>query len=636
MASKQQCKSNRRSSWDEHMRAADSESSDDSDDEEINSEGSRVPDGTSDYSDESKNDSTAETDSGDSQIPESVSDGTDESEEDSPVEATSDEESTDTSTEEETSEEELQSGRSRQTNRSVSETLVGKSGYRWTTSEPPRRKIHQASILRQRHGVGRITTGMQTLKDAFQLLFTCEMVLTIVKETNERAANDIAKWNNDHPEKFHLWKKTDRDEIWAFIGLLILGGVQRSKNEHLRELWSPANGRPIFRATMSKNRIDSLLRFCRFDDLLTREVRKKDDRLAPISELWTMLLAQLERCYIPGGSITVDEQLVTTRGRCKFRQYIPSKPGKYGIKIFWCCDSTTGYPLKGEVYLGRQLGTATSARTDLVKNLVKRLVHPWTNAGRTVTTDNYFTSVNLAEDLLGAQTTIVGTIRRNKPDIPLELQPNRQRAQYSSLFCFDRELTLVSYVPTKKKAVILLSSMHHDTVVSDDGDRKPEIISYYNETKGGVDRMNQMVQTYSCKRKTNRWPMTFFFNMLDIAGIAAFVIWLARNPNWNDGKLHRRRLFLHQLGRSLIDAHLNRRSQNKKSMQRNVKLAMQTIGLPITSSVADDASGRPKKQRCRLCTRASDRKVAVQCDHCRISCCPNHRKTVCTTCWAKV
>ena len=127
MASKQLCKSNRRGSWDEHMTAADCESPDDSDDEEINSEGSRVPDGASDYSDESKNDSTAETDSGDSQIPESVSDGTDESEEDSPAEATSDVESIDTSTEEETSEEELQNCRSRPKNRSVSETLVGKS-----------------------------------------------------------------------------------------------------------------------------------------------------------------------------------------------------------------------------------------------------------------------------------------------------------------------------------------------------------------------------------------------------------------------------------------------------------------------------------------------------------------------------
>ncbi|KRY04789.1 hypothetical protein T01_1056 [Trichinella spiralis] len=27
--------------------------------------------------------------------------------------------------------------------------------------------------------------------------------------------------------------------------------------------------------------------------------------------------------------------------RGRFHQYIPCKPGKYGIKIFWCCDEQT-------------------------------------------------------------------------------------------------------------------------------------------------------------------------------------------------------------------------------------------------------------------------------------------------------
>jgi hypothetical protein len=56
---------------------------------------------------------------------------------------------------------------------------------------------------------------------------------------------------------------------------------------------------------------------------------------------------------------------------------------------------------------------------------------------RTITTDNYFTNAELAEDLLGVQTTLVGTIRRNKREIPKELQPNRWRPEHSSIFCFD-------------------------------------------------------------------------------------------------------------------------------------------------------------------------------------------------------
>ena len=36
-----------------------------------------------------------------------------------------------------------------------------------------------------------------------------------------------------------------------------------------------------------------------------------------------------------------------------------NKPRKYEIKIFWCCNSSTAYLLKGEVFAGPQLRAAT-------------------------------------------------------------------------------------------------------------------------------------------------------------------------------------------------------------------------------------------------------------------------------------
>ncbi len=44
------------------------------------------------------------------------------------------------------------------------------------------------------------------------------------------------------------------------------------------------------------------------------------------------LVQQLPFLYDPGPHITVGECLVPFRGR--FRQYMPSKPAKYGIKIW--------------------------------------------------------------------------------------------------------------------------------------------------------------------------------------------------------------------------------------------------------------------------------------------------------------
>ena len=52
--------------------------------------------------------------------------------------------------------------------------------------------------------------------------------------------------------------------------------------------------------------------------------------------------------------MTVDEQLVAFRGRCSFKQYMPKKPSKYGIKIFSLCCAQTFYNKTMEVYVGKK------------------------------------------------------------------------------------------------------------------------------------------------------------------------------------------------------------------------------------------------------------------------------------------
>jgi len=136
--------------------------------------------------------------------------------------------------------------------------------------------------------------------------------------------------------------------------LSIKAGVYRGSQEALHELWSRHSGRPIFLATMSVNRFKLLLRFCRFDNKVTREQRRATEKLEAFRDVWTMFVAQLRKFYIPGTGLIVDEQLVPFRGRCPFRQYIPSKPAKYGVKVWWCCDGATSYPLNAEVYIGKQ------------------------------------------------------------------------------------------------------------------------------------------------------------------------------------------------------------------------------------------------------------------------------------------
>lgn len=135
-------------------------------------------------------------------------------------------------------------------------------------------------------------------------------------------------------------------------------------------------------------------------------------------------------------------------------------------------------------------------------------------SNRNITTDSFFTSVPLAEKLWEEKLTILGTMRKNKPQIPSTFQPSRSRDVLSSQFLFRDQFTLMSYVPKKNKSVVLLSSQHHSSSI-DTVSGKPEMILDYNKTKGAVDTVDHLVSNFSCCRRSNKWPINMFYFLLD-------------------------------------------------------------------------------------------------------------------------
>ena len=85
-------------------------------------------------------------------------------------------------------------------------------------------------------------------------------------------------------------------------------------------------------------RFKFLLRFLGFKNWHTREEIKVHHKFAVVAEIWNIFVINLRRANIPDDCITVDEELVGYRGRISGRTYIPSKPRKYGLKMFWACE----------------------------------------------------------------------------------------------------------------------------------------------------------------------------------------------------------------------------------------------------------------------------------------------------------
>ena len=218
--------------------------------------------------------------------------------------------------------------------------------------------------------------------------------------------------------------------------------------------------------------------------------------------------------------MTIDEQLVCFRGRCPFRQYIQSKPGKQGIKIWRFVKPT----LLLQVYTGKNaaVGREINQGARVVKDLVKEIE----NSGRNITCINFFTSVPLARHLLKKKLTLVGTLRKNQPELPPQFTVAKGRQIHSTIFGFQNDAMIASYCPKKSCVVNMLSTMHsHPDADSDYSEKKPEVILHYNSTKSGVGTLDRMVQTYSCKRMTRRWPVALSYNMIDVSAVNAYVMW---------------------------------------------------------------------------------------------------------------
>ena len=100
------------------------------------------------------------------------------------------------------------------------------------------------------------------------------------------------------------------------------------------------------------------MRFIRFDGLSPREERKANDKLAAFRTVTNIFTKNCRECYNASDKGTIDEQLVKFRGRSTFKVYMPSKPGKYGLKIWTLCDVKTFYCFNIDIYLGKIGNTA--------------------------------------------------------------------------------------------------------------------------------------------------------------------------------------------------------------------------------------------------------------------------------------
>ena len=219
-------------------------------------------------------------------------------------------------------------------------------------------------------------------------IFIDEGMLRHMQRCTEEEARTVLQTDN--------WRVSLREPD-AFLAIAYARGAHKATKFKVHELWNRLWTIPIISETMARNRFIEVMKFLRFDYKQTRSHRLATDKLALISTVWYTFVGNCVRHYKPCANITMDEQLFPTKARCRFTQYMPNKPDKFDIKFWMAADVQIKYVLRSFPYLGKN--HSRPAGLTLGEHVVLQLTESYRKRGRNVTTDNFFTSVNLAKTL---------------------------------------------------------------------------------------------------------------------------------------------------------------------------------------------------------------------------------------------
>ncbi|GFW87146.1 piggyBac transposable element-derived protein 4 [Trichonephila clavipes] len=354
----------------------------------------------------------------------------------------------------------------------------------------------------------------------YEALIDNNLIDLIVHETNRYAEQTIGSSIPHRHSRSKKWKPTSK-EMHVFIALIILQGiVKKSTNE---QYWSKRHSisTSFFSKVMSYRRFNLIYRFFHFSD---NETFVTETHECPkLSKIWPVLkylTIRFKEVVTPDRDVTIDENLMLFKGRLGWKEYMPLKRSRFGIKSYMLCESKSGYVWSLIIYTGK--GTLFDEKYKhmcMSSQVVMTLMEPLLNKGHCLTTDNFYSSPELADILIQSLTDMYGTLKPRRKDVPKELLS--KKIDKGQMTAYQRgKVCVMKWMD--KKAVCLISTIHNPEMVQvqshkNEIRRKPKAVMEYNNTMGGVDRLDQHLTNYPLiKKRGKKYYKKIFFHLLDI------------------------------------------------------------------------------------------------------------------------
>jgi hypothetical protein len=125
--------------------------------------------------------------------------------------------------------------------------------------------------------------------------------------------------------------------------------------------------------------------------------------------------------YNPTEHLSVDEVIVFYTGIVIYREYIPTKHKRFGIKVYKLCDCL-GYTYDKSMCLGKQRQHAT-AEIIATHGTVLQVIRRVEGMGHKIFVDNYFTSPALFGDLFQHKINAGGRVCHDRRGMQRDIWP---------------------------------------------------------------------------------------------------------------------------------------------------------------------------------------------------------------------
>ncbi|EFA01473.1 PiggyBac transposable element-derived protein 4-like Protein [Tribolium castaneum] len=430
--------------------------------------------------------------------------------------------------------------------------------------------------------------------DFFECYFTEELAVQIATETNHYFIY-LKDTQGNFPNKSRLnqWVETDSNEIYLFLGVTML--ISRNKKLKVNDCWStdPLLHTPIFSKVMPRDRYLLLLRLLHFCD---NTKQKKGERTFKIDLVMSFLSNRFKVLFTPFENLCIDESLVLWKERLSFKQYIKSKRHRFGVKMFVLCNVETDYILGFIVYTGSQTKIKPSD-LGISGSVVLTLLEDYLDKGHNLYIDNWHSSPELALHLYQHKTNVCGTVRTNRRHMPKLPDPKVKgdiESQHTA------EMMTGKVDRTSKEEV-----------------KKPTCIVDYNANMGSVDKVDMLLSSVECLRKTIKWYKKIFFHLVDLCMINAHAMYKVYTGN-RTTLAH----FQLEVIRQIVKKYAKIQKTSKKGRPSSGDNPLRLIGRHFPQKIPPVPGGKKTCQRiCFVCKHTQRgvsrrRDTSYQCAEC--------------------